>query len=132
MDLHDLLSTIRQLVNDCENAIDEGKLAVSTGNIDDIFRYIEVTSEIFERAFFVLKEAKKAIEIHKEDSLTKYINTYYRMLILISLPYMITILKDMIQILYKQGRNDKAVEVNKLIENFENTLGTLKSKQGVL
>ncbi|MEM3993618.1 MAG: hypothetical protein QXW93_05360 [Desulfurococcaceae archaeon] len=132
MDLHDILSAIRQLVNDCENAIDEGKLAVSTGNIDDIFRYIEVTSEIFNRASFVLKEAKKVVETHGEDSLTKYINTYYRMLTLISLPYMITILKDMMQILYKQGRNDKAVEINKLIENFENTLDTLKLKQGVL
>lgn len=130
MVFHDLLSSIKQLVDDCEDVINDGKLAASSSNVDEMFKYVEAVKAIYMRAPSILREARDVVESRAgEDKLIKYISTYYRMLTLISIPYMISILRDMSRILYKQGYESKAVEVDELIKNFEIFLGTLKLKQ---
>jgi hypothetical protein len=129
MRFHDLLSSIKQLVDDCEDVINDGKVAVSTNNVGEMFKYVEAVKAIYTRALSILREARDVLESRgEEDKLIKYISTYYRMLTLISIPYMISILRDMTRILCKQGYENKAIEVNELINDFEIFLGTLKLK----
>lgn len=127
MSLYNTLASLKKLVNSCEEAISEGKLAVSTGNIDLALKFVNSARIIATQALPVLTEAKNLVEKHnKEDALVKYISVYYRTLILVSVPYIVLILKDLVNLLNRHGHGDKVCEARSVIEKFEATLNTLK------
>ncbi|MEM0000896.1 MAG: hypothetical protein QXH02_05355 [Desulfurococcaceae archaeon] len=127
MSLYNALTSLRRLVGSCEEAISEGKLALSTGDADLASKFVSSARVIAVQAPSILTEAKNLIEKHdKEDKLVKYISVYYRTLVLVSVPYIILILKDLADLLSKRGHVDKVNEVQNIIEKFEVALDTLK------
>lgn len=127
MSLYNTLALLKKLVSSCEEAISEGKLAISTGDVDLAAKFVSSARIIAVQALPILTEAKSLIEKHdKEDTLMKYISVYYRTLILVSVPYIILILKDLAGFLDKRGHGDKVNEALSVIEKFETALSTLK------
>lgn len=127
MSLYSMLGSLKKLVDGCEEAIKEGKLAVSTRNMDLIVKFIGSVKAIATQAPLVLTEAKSFIEkCDKEDKLAKYISAYYRTLVLVSVPYLIMILRELADLLDGCGHENRVNEVRSIIASFESTLDTLK------
>lgn len=127
MSLYNALTLLKKLVGNCEEAINEGKLAISTGDVDLALKFVSSARMIAVQALPILAEVKSLLEKHdEEDKLVKYISVYYRTLILVSVPYIILILKDLAEFLDKHGHGDKVNEARNVIEKFEATLNTLK------
>ena len=128
IDIYDLFYSIKKLVEDCEEAIKEGKLALSTSNLDSAARFLTLTNRIASSSKTTLLAAKNIItESREETRLVKYVSVYYRALVLMSIPYLQLILRDMSKLLNEHGQGDKAVEASRLLEFFNETLNTLRS-----
>lgn len=127
MNIYEVFTHIRDLVNDLEVLITEGKKAIVTRDVSEFLLFMNNLKVVFENASSILIEAKNITMLgDKEDKLIKYISTYYRMITLISLPYIISMLRESRDLLEKQGYMDEVKEVNALIDHAESLLGTLK------
>lgn len=130
MDVYSAMVSIKRLVDDCEEVIKEGKLAVTTGSVEQALKFIDLTRNISSYALNALLDARSILEMDRgnsQDKLIKYVSVYYRTALLVSLPYILTILKEVVQILSSQIHTEKASEASNLLHLFEEILGTLKS-----
>ncbi|MEM4481900.1 MAG: hypothetical protein QXK88_05685 [Desulfurococcaceae archaeon] len=128
MDLQSTLISIKRLVDDCEETIKEGKLAISTRSLERASKFIDLTRSMTSYALQALLDAKSIIDLNKEDDkLVKYISVYYRTALLVSLPYISTILKELIDVLDSQMHADKAREASHLLQILEEIRSTLRA-----
>ena len=129
MDPYNALSQLKKLVDDCDEAINEGKLAIATKDVDLVAKFLASAKSIYERLYPFVEEIKNIIENYgDEDRLLKYVSVYYRVLTLVSVPYVVLILKNLEGFLGKQGHIDKIEEVKRIITGFEQVLSTLKQR----
>ena len=130
MNPYSTLSSLKKLVDAYEDAIKEGKLATLTQNPDLVMKFVSTVKNIAAQTSPVLEEAKCFIEkeVQGDDLTSKYISAYYRMLVMVSVPYIVMILRDLMRICTKHGQEDRVNEIKSIVESFEATLGTLKQR----
>lgn len=129
MDLYDTLSLLKMLVDNCEEIIREGKLAIATKDTSLAMKFVSSVRSMIPQIRSVLAETRNIVEKHNaEDTLLKYISVYYRTLTLISIPYMILILKELRGLLDEHGRNDRINELQDIIMSLESAVSTLKQR----
>lgn len=129
MDLYGTLSLLKRLVDNCEEVIGEGKLAIATKDVDLATRFINSVRSMVPQIRFVLAETRNIVEKHDtEDTLHRYISVYYRVLTLISIPYVILILKELRSLFDKHEHNDKVNELQDMIASLELAVNTLKQR----
>jgi len=128
MSVHEVLQRVKQLVDDCEVIIRDGRLAVLTRDVNLAERVLEHSKNVIAQTKGVLGEAKRVIEAYdqREDRLYKYVSTYYRMLVMVSMPYAAMVLREVAVILEKHGRGEKAGEARSIAGNFEEASSTLR------
>lgn len=125
--MYDVLAEIKRLVEDYESAISSGKTALSTGSIELALQFVDSAKNVATRTQRVLEATKDALsKYNQDDKLYKYVSAYYRMALLVSIPYTIMILRHVSVMLDRNGYTDKAKEARDLADSFENTINTLK------
>jgi hypothetical protein len=129
MSLHDILSSLKNLVDDYETVIDKGKLAVKTEDAESIIVFINGARSLMERVQLILPSVREVLNAHGEgDKLVKYINVFYRMLVYVSIPYTIEVMEEAMNLLDRKGYITGVVEVKEAINMYESLMDTLKSK----
>jgi hypothetical protein len=128
--LHSLLASLRDLVDAYEKIIGELKIHVQTSRVEDASLLIDNIKRLTERTESTIIELKDIVVNleGQEDRLARFITTYYRALIYISLPYLIELCRDLVQIMEKTGHTTEASELRGLINRYERFLSTLKSR----
>ncbi|MEM4718210.1 MAG: hypothetical protein QXE81_05575 [Desulfurococcaceae archaeon] len=127
MNKYEVFTHIRDLVNDLDVLITEGKRAILTKDLNGFLLFVNGLKRVFENASWILVEAREVTLLgNKEDKLVKYISTYYRMITLISLPYIVSMLRESRDLLEKQGYINEVRDVDILIDRAEDILGTLR------
>ncbi|MCC6040721.1 MAG: hypothetical protein LM557_00900 [Desulfurococcaceae archaeon] len=128
MSLHETLQNLKDLVDSFEDLIEKGKIATSTRNIELLSDFISSVEGAIPQATSALERSRDVLQQAQHcDVLLKYISVYYRMLVLVSIPYTISILESASQILktrYLEGDASKALA---LAEKLKNIVDTLKS-----
>ena len=129
MSLHDILSSLKNLVDDYETVIDKGKLAVKTEDVESVMVFISGARSLMERVQLILPSVREVLNAHGEgDKLVKYINVFYRMLIYVSIPYTLEVMEEAMNLLDRKGYITGVVEVKEAINMYESLMDTLKSK----
>jgi uncharacterized protein Yka (UPF0111/DUF47 family) len=128
--LHSVLASLRDLVDTYEKTIGELKIYVQTSRVEDASLLVDDIKRLTERTESTIVELKDTIVNleGQEDRLARFITTYYRTLIYISVPYLIELCQDLVQIMEKMGHSIEALELRGLINRYERFLSTLKSK----
>lgn len=130
MSIHDALKDVKSIIDECEEVVRNGKLAISTRNVELALMVVEKTSNMSTRLKSVLLEIKRILNDYRQnDSLAKYVSTYYRMIVWVSLPYIAMILRNIVTILEKGGYPNKAEEAERIAESLESIIKLLKSYQ---
>jgi hypothetical protein len=129
MSLHDILSSLKNLVDDYEEVIDKGKLAVKTEDVESVIVFINGARSLMERVQLILPSVREVLNEHSEgDKLVKYINVFYRMLVYVSIPYTLEVMEEAMNLLDRKGYITGVVEVKEAINMYESLMDTLKSK----
>lgn len=129
MSIYNRLINLKKLVDDCEEAIKEGKLATSTGSIELAIKFLSMVKNIASSLQPLLTETRDILaRYNQDDKLIRYTSVYYRTLVLVSIPYIVMILGDLKQLLDRQGYERNASEVQHLISDFEDLLNTLRQR----
>lgn len=129
MSLHDILSSLKNLVDDYETVIDKGKLAVKTEDVESVMVFISGARSLMERVQLILPSVREVLNAHGEgDKLVKYINVFYRMLVYVSIPYTLEVMEEAMNLLDRKGYITGVVEVKEAINMYESLMDTLKSK----
>jgi len=129
MSLHDILSSLKNLVDDYETVIDKGKLAVKTEDVESVMVFISGARSLMERVQLILPSVREVLNEHGEgDKLVKYINVFYRMLVYVSIPYTLEVMEEAMNLLDRKGYITGVVEVKEAINMYESLMDTLKSK----
>jgi len=129
MSLHDILSSLKNLVDDYETVIDKGKLAVKTEDVESVIVFINGARSLMERVQLILPSVREVLNAHGEgDKLVKYINVFYRMLVYVSIPYTLEVMEEAMNLLDRKGYIKGVVEVKEAINMYESLIDTLKSK----
>ncbi|MCC6043313.1 MAG: hypothetical protein LM553_00330 [Desulfurococcaceae archaeon] len=129
MSLHDILSSLKNLVDDYETVIDKGKLAVKTEDVESVMVFINGARSLMERVQLILPSVREVLNAHGEgDKLVKYINVFYRMLVYVSIPYTLEVMEEAMNLLDRKGYITGVVEVKEAINMYESLMDTLKSK----
>ncbi|MEM1618239.1 MAG: hypothetical protein QXE77_01620 [Desulfurococcaceae archaeon] len=130
MSIYDVLHAIKKFVDECENLIRDGKLAVSLEDVNVALRFVEQAKSISIQIKPILEDTKQSLDAYKnEDALFKYISAYYRTAVLVSVPYVVMILKNVAGVLEKNGYLEKAKEARNVAENIEVIVNTLRSRR---
>lgn len=130
MSIYDALHAIKKFVDECENLIRDGKLAVSLEDVNVALRFVEQAKSISVQIKPILEDTKQSLDAYKnEDVLFKYISAYYRTAVLVSVPYVVMILKNVAGVLEKNGYLEKAKEARNVAENIEVIVNTLRSRR---
>lgn len=130
MNIHEALQAVKGIVEECEDVIKNGRLAVSTRNIEIARFVVKRSKELSSRLRDTLEEVKSALDKYgKEDNLAKYTGTYFRMVVLVSMPYVSMILRDIAAILEREGYENEAEEAEVTAETIETLVSTLKSQR---
>ncbi|MEM0218603.1 MAG: hypothetical protein QW123_00955 [Desulfurococcaceae archaeon] len=130
MSIYDALHAIKKFVDECENLIRDGKLAVSLEDVNVALRFVEQAKSISIQIKPILEDTKQSLDAYKnEDALFKYISAYYRTAVLVSVPYVVMILKNVAGVLEKNGYLEKAKEARNVAENIEVIVNTLRSRR---
>jgi len=127
MSLYDVFQNLRDLVEQFEGLIEKGKTAVSTRSVDLINEFINSAEESFQQVTSILSRSRDILqEPRQSDALLKYTSVYYRMLVLVSIPYVIDILESASSILRNRNLEGNANRALVLAEKFKSFVDTLK------
>jgi hypothetical protein len=127
MSLYDAFQELKELVERFEGLIEKGKVATSTRNVDLINDFIDSAEEIYQHANSVLEGSRNILMgSQREDSLFKYADVYYRMLVLVSIPYTVKILESASSILRGKNFEEHANRALLLAEKLRVLVDTLK------
>jgi hypothetical protein len=127
MSLHETLHSLKDLVDSFEDLIEKGKIATSTRSIELLSDFISSVEGAIPQAVSALERSKEALrEAQQSDVLLKYISVYYRMLVLVSIPYMINMLESASVILKSRDLEGDATKALALAKKLKNLVDTLK------
>lgn len=122
------MTILKNLVDDYEEAIDKGKLAVASRDVELILVFIDSSRDLLARSKPIITSTREVMHniTSENDKLAKYISVYYRMLVYISIPYIADIVRAAADILEKQGYSNEAGEARNLFKEYSSLLDTLK------
>lgn len=127
MSTYDIFASIRDLADECDKIVDQGKTAILAEDIEKIISLTVDVKALIPRLRDVLLNTKELIVMsNKEDKLVKYVDVYYRMMILVNLPYISMMLRDSASILSRRGRDQEASDALSLADAIDSLLDTLK------
>ncbi|MCC6011158.1 MAG: hypothetical protein LM556_02010 [Desulfurococcaceae archaeon] len=127
MSLHETLHSLKDLVDSFEDLIEKGKIATSTRSVELLSDFINSVEGAIPQAVSALERSKEALrEAQQSDVLLKYISVYYRMLVLVSIPYMINMLESASVILKSRDLEGDATKALALAKKLKNLVDTLK------
>jgi hypothetical protein len=127
MSLHETLHSLKDLVDSFEDLIEKGKIATSTRSVELLSDFISSVEGAIPQAVSALERSKEALrEAQQSDVLLKYISVYYRMLVLVSIPYMINMLESASVILKSRDLEGDATKALALAKKLKNLVDTLK------
>ncbi|MEM1628382.1 MAG: hypothetical protein QXP02_01765 [Desulfurococcaceae archaeon] len=129
MDLQSLLPELKNLVDSYEELLDKGKIILLSREFSIIDQFISFLRETVINTYKLLPLVKSKIleQQGSTDKLYKYISTYYRMITLIDIPYLISILKQIADKLEKENERRDYEQLVRIIDDIEKFMDTLRS-----
>ena len=116
MELHDLMTGLRDLVYKYDELISKTKLwygRLNNDNVNDFNLFLNEVNRIIDDTVKILSIYNNAKQLLREDTLSDYVTTYYMYLKLVSLPYTRDLLIDI---------ENKALRKNILISKLDETI----------
>ncbi len=126
MELHDLVSSLRDLVYEYDELISKTKLwygRINNSNLREFYEFLREIDEIMTKTMKILTIYNDSKKILGKDQLSEYIVTYYMYLKLVSIPYTRDLLNDIrnkaMRRNIKLDRLDQTIErVNQLLSKY--------------
>jgi hypothetical protein len=127
MSIHEAFQGLRDLVDRFEDLIEEGKIATVSNNVELVIGFINSVENSIPLTIDILERSRSILqEVQQDNKLFKYVSTYHRMLVLVSIPYIISILEAASSILRNRDLLDEANRALALAEKLKCFVGTLK------
>lgn len=127
MSTYEVFSSIKDLTDECDKLLDQIRTALLVEDAEKIISFSTVLKEMMPRIREVLIQTKElVIDSDKDDKLVRFIDVYYRMMVLVNLPYLSMMLRDSASLLNKLGRSQEAVIALSLAEDVDSLLDTLR------
>jgi len=127
MSIHEAFQCLRDLVDRFEDLIEEGKIATVSNNIELVVGFINSVESSIPLTIDILERSRSILqEVQQDNKLFKYVSTYHRMLVLVSIPYIISILEAASSILRNRDFLDEANRALALAEKLKCFVDTLK------
>ncbi|MEM3926351.1 MAG: hypothetical protein QXU13_02055 [Desulfurococcaceae archaeon] len=129
MDLQSLLPELKNLIDSYEELLNKGKIILLSREFSIIGQFIPFLRETVINTYKLLPLVKSKIleQQGSTDKLYKYISTYYRMITLIDIPYLVSILKQIADKLEKENERGDYEQLVRIIDDIEKFMDTLKS-----
>lgn len=127
VDKYSLLRSISTISEDLDRLLQELKLATMTKDLIIIESSINRANRLFGSAMEVFAEAKLLVKEGAEEEVDRYISVYYRMFKLVTLPYSIELLEEIIDICRSRGSEECERSVERLAERLKSFEAALRS-----
>ncbi|MEM4020647.1 MAG: hypothetical protein QXS23_04330 [Desulfurococcaceae archaeon] len=129
MDLQSLLPELKNLIDSYEELLNKGKIILLSREFSIIGQFIPFLRKTVTNTYKLLPLVKSKIleQQGSTDKLYKYISTYYRMITLIDIPYLVSILKQIADKLEKENERGDYEQLVRIIDDIEKFMDTLKS-----
>ncbi|MCC6033974.1 MAG: hypothetical protein LM567_00525 [Desulfurococcaceae archaeon] len=127
MSVHEAFQSLKDLIERFENLLEEGKIATISNDVKLVIGFINSVESSISLTINVLEKSNNILqEIQQDDKLFKYISTYHRMLILVSIPYLTSILETAASILKNKDLINEANRAITLAEKLKYFVDTLR------
>lgn len=128
-DKYSLLRSMSAISEDLDRLLKELKLAVMSRDVLVIKDSIDKANRLFNSAMEIFAEAKPLMRdsAGAKEEVDRYISVYYRMFKLITLPYSIELLEEIIDICRARSSEECEKSAEQLAERLRSFESTLKS-----